>query len=96
MTDKDRSVKQTSSTRDISVTVNRYPLVLIHPGGNPGADLQSISQEFYLREEAFEWELTKETICLPLGCLQDGVHQISREQAPHKGKILPLSKYLNN
>jgi len=44
-----------------------------HPGGNPGANLTSISNRCYLREAAFKWELTKETIHLPLGCLQDGV-----------------------
>ena len=43
-----------------------------HPGGNPGANLKSISHRCYLREVAFEWELTRETIYLPLGCLQGG------------------------
>ena len=31
-----------------------------------------ISHRCYLREVACEWELTKETIYLPLGCLQGG------------------------
>ena len=48
--------------------------VLYHPGGNPGANLKSISHRCYLFEVAFAWELTKETIHLPLGCLQGG-HQ---------------------
>ena len=48
------------------------PLLLHRPGGNPRANLESISRRCYLREAAFEWELTKETICLPLGCLQGG------------------------
>ena len=43
-----------------------------HPGGNPGANLRSISHRCCLREVAFEWELTKETIYSPLGCLQGG------------------------
>jgi len=43
-----------------------------HPGGNPGANLKSISHRCYLFEEAFVWELTKETIHLPLACLQGG------------------------
>jgi len=43
-----------------------------HPGGNPGANLKSISHRCYLFEAAFLWELTKETIDLPLGCLQGG------------------------
>ena len=41
-----------------------------HPGGRPGANLKSISHKCDLREVAFAWELTKETIHLPLGCLQ--------------------------
>ena len=43
-----------------------------HPGGNPGANFKSISHRCHLREVAIEWELTKETIHLPLGCLQGG------------------------
>ena len=37
-----------------------------HPRGNPGANLKAISHRCYLREVAFEWELTKETAHLPL------------------------------
>ena len=40
-----------------------------HPGGNPQANLNSISHRCHLREVAFEWELTKETINLPQGYL---------------------------
>jgi len=43
-----------------------------HPGGNPGANLQ-LPFKCYLREAAFEWELNKEIIFLPLSCLQVGV-----------------------
>ena len=43
-----------------------------HPGGNPGANLKSISHRCHLREVAFQRELTKGTIYLPLGCLQGG------------------------
>ena len=50
----------------------RQTPVHIHPGGNPGANLKSISHRCYLFEVAFVWELTKETIVLPLGCLQGG------------------------
>ena len=46
-----------------------------HPGGNPGANRESISDRCYLREVAFEWELTKETIYSPLDYLQGGMHQ---------------------
>jgi len=44
----------------------------IHPGGNPGANLKSTSHRYYLFEIAFVWQLTKETIVLPLGCHQGG------------------------
>ena len=43
-----------------------------HPGGTQGANLKSICHRCYLREVAFECELTKKTIYLPLGCLQGG------------------------
>ena len=43
-----------------------------HPGGNPGANLKSISHTCYLREVAFESYLTEIHICLPLGCLNGG------------------------
>ena len=45
---------------------------LSHPGGNPGANIKSISHRCYLEKVAFVWELTQETIVLPLGCLQGG------------------------
>ena len=47
-------------------------LLTRHPGGNPGADLNLITHKCYFREVAFEWELIKETIFLPLGCIQGG------------------------
>jgi len=43
-----------------------------HPGGNLGANLKSISHRCHPILVAFVWELTKETIHLPLGCLQGG------------------------
>ena len=42
-----------------------------HPGGNPCANLKSIFHRCPILV-AFVWELTKETIDLPLGCLQGG------------------------
>ena len=45
---------------------------LLHPGGNPGANLKSISHRCYLCEVASGRELTEETIVWPLGCLQSG------------------------
>jgi hypothetical protein len=44
----------------------------VHPGGNPGANLKSISHRCHPILVAFVWELTKETINLPLGCPQGG------------------------
>ena len=42
-------------------------LLHCHPGGNPGADLKSISHRSYLWEVEFERELIKETIYLSQG-----------------------------
>ena len=49
--------------------MGRIPL---HPGVELRANLKSISHRCYLFEVAFVWELTRETIVLPLGCLQGG------------------------
>ena len=43
-----------------------------HPGVDLKANRKSISHRCHLFEVAFVWDLTKETICLPLGCLQGG------------------------
>ena len=43
-----------------------------HPGGNPVENLKSISHRCHPILVAFVWESTKETIHLPLGCLQGG------------------------
>ena len=43
-----------------------------HPGGNPGATLKLIFHRCHPILVAFVWELTQETIDLPLGCLQGG------------------------
>jgi len=44
-----------------------------HPGGNPRANLKSIPHRCHPILVAFVWELTKETIDFPLGCLQGGI-----------------------
>ena len=44
-----------------------------HPGVNPGANFNSIPHKCHLFEVALVWDLTQETICLPLGCLQGGM-----------------------
>jgi len=49
-----------------------------HPGRNPGANHKSISHRCNPILVAFVWELTKETIHLPLGCLQGGFWKMSR------------------
>ena len=46
---------------------------LIHPGFEMRANRKSISHRCYLFEVAFVWELTKETVHLPLGCHQVGL-----------------------
>ena len=46
---------------------------LTHPSGNPGANLKSISRRCLPILVACAWELTEETIHLPLGCLQGGL-----------------------
>jgi len=43
-----------------------------HPGGNAGANLESSSHTCQPILVAFVWELSKETIHLPLGCPQGG------------------------
>ena len=43
-----------------------------HPGIELRANIWSISHRCHSLEVAFVWELTKETIHLPLGCLQGG------------------------
>jgi len=48
----------------------------LHPGGDPGANLKSISHRCRPILVAFVWQLTKETINLPLGCTQGGSRQI--------------------
>jgi hypothetical protein len=44
----------------------------VHPRGNPGANLKSISHRCYLILVAFVCEVTSETIHLLLSCLQSG------------------------
>ena len=46
--------------------------IIILPGCNPGANLKSISHTCHPILWAFVWELTKQSINLPLGCLQGG------------------------
>ena len=54
-----------------------------HPGGNPVANLKPISHRCHPILVDFVWELTRETIELPLGCLQGGIapHLSARRRA---------------
>ena len=61
-----------------------------HPGGNPGANLKSISHRSSGKYH-FEWELTKETIYLPLGCLQGGAQFEAVSQ--HAAGVLRLREW---
>ena len=59
---------------DVECEGSSAALVLkLAPGHHPGVELRenfkSISHRCHLFEVAFVWELTKETICLLLGCL---------------------------
>ena len=53
-------------------TLSLQPATLNHPGGNPGTNLNSMSHRYQVRQVAFDWELTKETMYLPQVCLQGG------------------------
>jgi len=56
------------------------------PGVELRANLKSISHRCHLFEVAFVWELTKETIDLPLGCLQGG-----SEEEPESRHVEPTN-----
>jgi len=57
-------------------------LLLPRPGVELRANLKSISHKcFLLFEVAFAWQLTKETIHLPMGCLQGGEYNWARHKA---------------
>ena len=60
-------INGSSQCQNLAVTV------VFHPGGNPGANLKSISHRCHPILVAYVWELTKETIYLPLGCIQGGL-----------------------
>ena len=55
----------------------------LHPGVELRANRKSISHRCHLFEVAFVWELTKETIYLPLGCIQGGWGCVARRGARH-------------
>ena len=60
----------------------------IHPEVELRANLKSISHRCHLFEVAFVWELTKETIHLPLGCLQGGLaHQFEAPELLGRSRV---------
>ena len=64
----------------------------IRPGCNLGANLKPISHRCYLFEVAFVWELTRETIVLPLGCLQGGLgKRLSLQGSRYKERTHPTA-----
>jgi len=60
-----------------------------HPGGNPGANLKSISHRCHPILVAFVWELTEDTINLPLSCLQGGGGSPGRRQSWRRRRCRP-------
>ena len=72
MFDKKRVCVLKKKSRPGRGRAGRFFHARYHPRGNPGANFKSISHRRYLREVASEWELTRETMFLPLGCLQGG------------------------
>jgi len=73
---------------------------LRHPGVELRANLKSISHRCHLFEVAFLWQLTRETIHLPLGCLQGGAaRRVVRDPAPrcswdHQNRVIQESMSL--
>ena len=77
-----------------------------HPEGNLGANLESNSHRCHPILVAFVWELTKETIELPMGCLQGGnllglfedvardARNEARHQPPRRLPDLPVLRRL--
>ena len=59
-----------------------------HPGVELRENLESISHRYHLFEVAFVWKLTKETIHLPLGCLQGGAGPTSARHIRYRGTSL--------
>ena len=58
-----------------------------HPGVELRESFKSIFHRCHLCEVAFVWELAKETIDLPLGCLEGGGDDRNRE----RGELPPYA-----
>ena len=69
-----------------------------HPGVELRANLKSISNRCHLFEVAFVWEMTHETINLPMGCLFGGVPKNevgALRQGAEAGGLAPQPPHLN-
>ena len=73
--------------RAVSCARYLYP----QPGGNPGGNLNLISNRCHPILVAFVWELTKESINLSLGCLLGGGHFPSIDDDAHTLFLTPSS-----
>jgi len=89
----DRTSVPCTRTAHWLYSVNKYAT---HPGVELRANLKSISHRCHLFEVAFVWELTKETIQLPLGCIQGGSHgtAIPESVAALIGALEPGRRFL--
>ena len=58
-----------------------------HPRVDLKANLKSISHRCYLFEAAFVWELTQESIHLPLGCLQGSKGTVNVDGVGWEGAV---------
>ena len=67
---------------------------LIYHGVDLRANLKSISHRCHFFDVAFVWELTKETIHLPVGCLQSGDH-MNAAGAGEIGPHMPAARHLS-
>ena len=63
-----------------------------HPEGNTGANIESFSYRCHLFEVAFAWELTKETIYLPLWCLQGGGRRVRTDRGRPRAPPPPVPR----
>ena len=64
--------RERASGRESAASPPRYSKLAAHPGVELRANLKSISHKCHLFEVSFIWELTKDTVHLPLGCLKGG------------------------
>ena len=71
---------------DVRVVQQNISVLRCHPGVELRANPKSISHRCHLFEVAHVWELTQETIHLPLGCLEGGVAYPARARSCRLGR----------